>query len=149
MPYHRVVVGTDGSATAEDAVRHAGRLAACNAARLVIVTAFQPSGDELSEQASGVPDDVRWLLTDRQQAEEHARHGRTLAHEVDAHDVVVSSAVGDPVEVILDTAREHDADLIVVGSRGMTSATRFVLGSVANAVSHHAPCDVLIVHTAD
>jgi nucleotide-binding universal stress UspA family protein len=149
MTYAKVVVGTDGSPTAEDAVRHAARLAACFDARLVIVTAFQPSGDVLSAEAVGVPADVRWALTDRQQAEEHARHGRTLAHDLGARDVVVSSDAGDPVEVILDTAADHGADLIVVGSRGMTSAARFVLGSVANAVTHHAPCDVLVVHTAD
>ena len=149
MAYERVVVGTDGSPTADDAVRHAARLAACFGARLVIVTAFQPGDDALRDEAVGVPADVRWALTDRQQAEEHARHGRTLAHDLGATDVVVSSDAGDPAEVILDTAADHDADLIVVGSRGMTSAARFVLGSVANAVSHHAPCDVLVVHTTD
>ena len=55
---------------------------------------------------------------------------------------------GDPAEMLVETAEDTGADLIVVGSKGMASATRFVLGNVPNKVSHHAPCDVMIVHTA-
>ena len=53
---------------------------------------------------------------------------------------------GDPADVILQVAREVDADLIVVGNRGMHGARR-VLGSVPNTLSHHAECSVLIVQT--
>ena len=53
--------------------------------------------------------------------------------------------VGDAADAILDVAEEQAADLIVVGNKGMTGATRFLLGSVPNKVSHHAPCSVLIV----
>jgi nucleotide-binding universal stress UspA family protein len=54
---------------------------------------------------------------------------------------------GDAADAILDVAEEQRADLIVVGNRGMTGAKRFLLGSVPNRVSHHAPCSVLIVRT--
>jgi nucleotide-binding universal stress UspA family protein len=54
---------------------------------------------------------------------------------------------GDPAEAVLSVAEETKADLIVVGNKGMTGARRFVLGSVPNNVSHHAPCSVLIVRT--
>ncbi len=54
---------------------------------------------------------------------------------------------GDPADAILDVAEETDADLIVVGNKGMTGAKRFLLGSVPNKVSHHAPCSVLIIRT--
>ena len=54
---------------------------------------------------------------------------------------------GDPAEAILDVAEEQDADLIVVGSKGMHGSRRFLLGSVPDKVSHHAPCSVLIVRT--
>ena len=54
---------------------------------------------------------------------------------------------GDPADAILDVAEERDADLIVVGNKGMTGAKRFLLGSVPNKVSHHAPCSVLIIRT--
>ena len=54
---------------------------------------------------------------------------------------------GDAADAILDVAEEQRSDLIVVGNRGMTGAKRFLLGSVPNKVSHHAPCSVLIVRT--
>jgi nucleotide-binding universal stress UspA family protein len=54
---------------------------------------------------------------------------------------------GDPADAILDVAEETNADLIVVGNKGMTGARRFLLGSVPNKVSHHAPCNVMIVRT--
>src|SRR5919112_92386 len=52
---------------------------------------------------------------------------------------------GDPADAILDVAEEQNADLIIVGNKGMTGAKRFLLGSVPNKVSHHAPCSVLII----
>ncbi len=58
----------------------------------------------------------------------------------------VHPAAGDPAEVILAVARDVDADLIVVGNKGMQGPAR-ILGSVTNTVSHHAPCSVLIVST--
>jgi len=54
---------------------------------------------------------------------------------------------GDPADAILDVAEERGADLIVVGNRGMAGAKRFLLGSVPNKVSHHAPCSVMIIRT--
>jgi nucleotide-binding universal stress UspA family protein len=55
--------------------------------------------------------------------------------------------LGDPADALLEVAEEEGADLIVVGNRGMTGAKRFLLGSVPNKISHHAPCSVLIVRT--
>jgi nucleotide-binding universal stress UspA family protein len=147
VTYRTVVVGTDGSSTAEEAVRHAGRLAGAAGARLVAVTAYHPHGRGGDDD--DVPEEVRWMVGDRATAEIEARRARTLATEAGAGEVVVRAEPGDPVDVILATAQEFDADLVVVGSKGLaTPATRFLLGSVAGAVSHHAPCDVLVVHTA-
>ena len=58
-----------------------------------------------------------------------------------------SPARAIPADAILDVAEERDADLIIVGNKGMTGARRFLLGSVPNKVSHHAPCSVLIIRT--
>ena len=63
--------------------------------------------------------------------------------------MVAQAVAGNPPDVLLAAAADFGADVIVVGSKGLTGASRFVLGSVASAVSHHAPCDVLIVQTAD
>ena len=62
-------------------------------------------------------------------------------------EVEVFALQGDPADAILDVAEERGSDLIVVGNKGMTGAKRFLLGSVPNKVSHHAPCSVLIIRT--
>ena len=144
MTYRSIVVGTDGSETALRAITHAIGLAAADDARLVVVTAFERHD---AEQDDRIPADVRWMLTDSNEAERHARHGRELAHERGVRDVVVQAVEGDPSEMLLETAKDFGADLIVVGSVGLTASTRFILGSVAGNVLHHAPCDVLVVHT--
>jgi nucleotide-binding universal stress UspA family protein len=147
MTYSTVVVGTDGSSTAELAVRHAGKVAADNEARLVVVTAYEPHGDELVAKEAQAPADIKWALTDRVQAEELAQKGRAIAKEQGASGIVAQAIAGSPADVLLEAALDFGADVIVVGSKGLTSSVRFVLGSVASSVSHHAPCDVLIVHT--
>jgi nucleotide-binding universal stress UspA family protein len=147
MTYRSVVVGTDGSDTAELAVRHAGKVAADNSARLVVVTAYEPHGDEMVAKEAQAPEDMRWLLTDRVQAEAVANRGREIARELGATGIVAQAIAGSPPDVLLEAAHDFAADVIVVGSKGLTSSVRFVLGSVASSVSHHAPCDVLIVHT--
>jgi nucleotide-binding universal stress UspA family protein len=71
-----------------------------------------------------------------------ALHGRDL--EIDAR-----LLTGDPADALLGLAKVEDVDLIVVGSKGMTGAQRFLLGSVPNKISHQSSTDVLIVHTTD
>ena len=148
MGYTSIVVGTDGSTTAERAVRQAAALAADEGARLVVVSAYEPKGTlAASPEAARVPDDIRFTLTDRAQTEALAEQGRAIAREAGAGKVVVQALEGDPAGVLIEAARDFDADLIVVGSRGLTSHAHFILGSVAASVAHHAPCDVLVAHT--
>jgi nucleotide-binding universal stress UspA family protein len=146
MTYRTIVVGTDGSGSAQRAVEQAVELAAADHARLVIVTAFERTDAKVDER---VPDDVRWMATDPNAAERHAREGRHLAAEKGVGDVVVQALEGDPAGELLEAADTFAADLIVVGSVGLTGSSRFLLGSVASNVLHHAPCDVLVVHTHD
>ncbi len=51
------------------------------------------------------------------------------------------------IDKILEVAEQEGVDLIIVGNKGMTGAKRFLLGSVPNKVSHHAPCSVMIIRT--
>jgi nucleotide-binding universal stress UspA family protein len=145
--YRRIVVGTDGSATAAIAVEHAAALAAASGGELLIVTAFQP--DRAPEVADDVPDDLRWTITDSAVAEEHVSKAAVTAaaRGVASERIHVISEPGDPADALVSVAEARGADVIVVGSKGMHSASRFLLGSVPNKVSHHAPCDVLIVRT--
>jgi nucleotide-binding universal stress UspA family protein len=147
MPYTAVVVGTDGSETAQKAVQHAGELAKEHGARLVVVTAYEPQDDALVRQSEGVPEDIRWALTDRVQAEEKAMQGREIARGVGLEGIVAQAIPGSPADVLLEAAHDFNADVIVVGSKGLSGLPIARLGSVASLVSHHAPCDVFIVHT--
>lgn len=144
MIYRTIVVGTDGSDSARRAVEHAVSLASSDESRLVVVTAFE--GHDAKEDDS-IPSDVRWMINDRNAAESHARAGRELARAEGVDDVVVQAVEGDPAAMLLETATDFNAELIVVGSVGLTASSRFILGSVASSVLHHAPCDVLVVHT--
>jgi nucleotide-binding universal stress UspA family protein len=144
MTYRTIVVGTDGSSSAERAVVQSVDLAAADGARLVIVTAYERTDTKPDERA---PADVRWMMADPNEAERHARHARSLATERGVGDVVVQALEGEPADELLEAADTFDADLIVVGSVGLTDSSRFLLGSVASNVLHHAPCDVLVVHS--
>jgi nucleotide-binding universal stress UspA family protein len=146
LAYTNVVVGSDGSATAERAVAGAADMAAQHNARLIVVTAYKQHGDELASEP-GVPDDIRWALTDQHQAEELAERGRRIAGRAGVERAVTRAVAGSPADVLLETAEDFGADLIVVGSKGLTGAAGIVLGSVASSIAHHAPCDVMIIHT--
>jgi nucleotide-binding universal stress UspA family protein len=121
-----IVVGTDGSDTANEAVRQAVELAKAVGAELLVVSAFV-----------GASEDAAPLLSDA-----------VAAAEAAGVPVQTFPRPGDPADAILDVAEERDADLIVVGNKGTSGARRFLLGSVPNRVSHHAPCSVLIIRTS-
>jgi nucleotide-binding universal stress UspA family protein len=139
--YRTVVVGTDGSETAERAVARAVELVRLSGARLHVVTV---SGAARAPVAPGTQPAAPSTRADFQaDVALDAALGRLGADDLEVEQHVTS---GDPAAEIVALARRENADLIVVGSRGMRGAGR-VLGSVPNKVSHRAPCDVLIVQT--
>ncbi len=145
--FTRIVVGTDGSDTAAEAVRQAVDLAKLANAQLSIVSAYQPvSKRQVEGEKEGAPADVQYEIGPREDVnlvlDAAAASARKEGIEVQTHPVEA-----DPAEAILNVAEKTDADLIVVGNKGMTGARRFLLGSVPNNVSHHAPCSVIIVRT--
>jgi nucleotide-binding universal stress UspA family protein len=62
-------------------------------------------------------------------------------------DVETHACEGDAPDALIEIAEQEDANLIVVGNKGMHGARRFALGNVPNKVSHNAPCSVYIVQT--
>jgi nucleotide-binding universal stress UspA family protein len=143
-----ILVGTDGSDTATTAVRYAIDLARELGARLQVVSAYEPVSDErLRSDTIPVPHDVQWMINPREDVLQLLERARTEAQSVGVEKVETFARQGDAADAILDVAEEQRADLIVVGNRGMTGAKRFLLGSVPNKISHHAPCSVLIVRT--
>jgi nucleotide-binding universal stress UspA family protein len=143
-----ILVGTDGSDTATTAVRHAIDLARELGARLQVVSAYEPVSDERPRSDTiAVPQDVQWMISPRKDVLALLEQVRSDARSVGIEKVETFARQGDAADAILDVAEEQRADLIVVGNRGMTGAKRFLLGSVPNKVSHHAPCSVMIVRT--
>jgi len=145
--FNRIVVGTDGSETAAEAVRQAIDLAKLSGATLSVVSAYEPvSKRRVEGEKLDAPADVQYELNPREDVnlvlDSAAAAVRKEGVEVQTHPVE-----DDPADAILNVAEETGADLIVVGNKGMTGARRFLLGSVPNNVSHHAPCSVLIVRT--
>ena len=147
MSYQRIVVGTDGSETASRAVEHAARLAASVGASLIAVTAYDPHPHGLERDRADAPEDLKWRITASGLADDRAQGAVYLARKVGVTKATALSEAGTAADALLDVAERRRADLIVVGSKGMSSPGRFLLGSVPNAVSHHAPCDVMIVRT--
>jgi len=142
-----IVVGTDGSETAGEAVRQAVELASQVGAKLQIVSAYEPvATSRLREEGRHAPTDVEWMVNPREDVDSTLEAAAESARTAGV-DVEVFARQGDPADAILDVAEETGADLIVVGNKGMTGAKRFLLGSVPNKISHHAPCSVLIIRT--
>jgi nucleotide-binding universal stress UspA family protein len=145
--FKRIVVGTDGSETAASAVRQAADLAKLSGAQLSIVSAYAPvSGRRVQGEKLDAPADVQYEIGPREDVnlvlDAAAADARKEGVEVQTHPVEA-----DPTDAILNVAEQTGADLIVVGNKGMTGARRYLLGSVPNNVSHHAPCSVMIVRT--
>ena len=149
MIYAHIVVGTDGSPTATEAVRHAARLAGATGATLHIVHVFQPvpsmammgmdGGAALVAAGGGM---------DAEQQAQRVLEAAIKVAQAEGAKAEGLLAIDDPASALLDTAERVTADLLVVGNKGMSGVKRFVLGSVPNKVSHHCPCSLLIVNTA-
>ena len=137
--YRTVVVGADDSATAREAVIVAADVAQAGGGKLHIVTAF----DRKSVALEHLPADVRYSAD--HPADALLRRLSDLVKERGL-EPVVHAAEGDPADAIVRVAEDVEADLIVVGNKGMKGVRR-VLGSVPNSVAHKAPCSVLIADT--
>ena len=143
--FSTIVVGTDGSVTAHRAVRKATEVARLCSATLHLVMGYRPPQDMAvvgpMGMALGGPseDEVRSEVEGILQS---------LQEEIAAEGVKVSvhAAPGRATDAILDVAEREQADLIVVGNRGVQGARPF-LGSVPFNLLHHAHCAVLVVHT--
>jgi len=141
MSYQVIVVGTDGSARAGVAVDEALELARLTGATIHAVHSIHtPAVIDDPHSAQVVMDEMRNHSDAIQEhlLEKAKRRGVTLEFH---------SSLGEPANALVELAEKVNADLVVVGNRGMSGMKRFVLGSVPNKVSHHCPCSVLIVNT--
>ena len=121
--YERILVGTDGSSTAAIAVDRAVEVAAASNAMLTIMSVGK------ADKAQAVVD------------------GEKARHASSGVDIEALAVGGDPSTALVEQAEKGGYDLVIVGNKGMTGASRFFLGSVPNKVSHHIPTALLIVRT--
>jgi nucleotide-binding universal stress UspA family protein len=123
----RILVATDRSETAERAVAFATDMAERYEAELLLLRVLLSDDGVLAEAARELAD-----------------HARELAGERGRSSVVVAD---DPAGAIIEAVRRERADVVVVGSVGMSGRKEFLLRNVPNRVSHNAPCTVVIVQT--
>jgi nucleotide-binding universal stress UspA family protein len=141
--FSKIVVGTDGSETAAQAVALAVELAKQHRATLhLVIGVHTPAAVSVPSGGASVSDPQGGALLRRaaQQMLEDVAQG------VEDLEVEIHTDVGDPADVIVAVADRVGADLIVVGSKGMRG-TRRILGSVPNSVAHKAGCHVLVAKT--
>lgn len=136
-----VAVGTDGSGTADEAVREAAEIARRFEAKLVLLSAFERSKGSSAPTARNV--ELQWTSNSSARVRSMLeRLEETLRR--DGIDCETRVDEGEPGEVLVRLAEECGADLLVIGNKGMK---RRVLGSVPNTVTHKASCSVLVVKT--
>jgi len=139
-----IVVGTDGSETATRAVARATELASETGAALHIVTAYKPTSvRKLQAQRASLPEEFGWSLSADSEAQNVLRHAAKHAALIGVK-VKTHLATGRPAKVIIETAQDLGADIVVVGSKGIQ---RKIRRSVPSGVSQGAERDVLIVDT--
>lgn len=138
-----IVVGTDGSPGAEAAIAKVIELTRGSGATVHLVCAYpgQSTLERLGLTAKTESVDLRGVASDVLARDEHRFTDAGFAVEKHARE-------GDPAHVLVDVARENDADLIAVGAHGTTGGRR-MLGGVAGKLSHHAPSSLLIVRQDD
>ena len=142
MVLSTVAVGTDGSQTASEAVAVAVELARRFDAKLVLLSAFKDSS-AVPRQGAGSATELEWAFSSSARVREIlSRTEDELRRQ--GIDCTTRAEAGDPADVLVQLAEECEADLLVIGNRGME---RRVLGSVPNTVTHKAPCSVLVVKT--
>jgi nucleotide-binding universal stress UspA family protein len=134
----RILIATDGSDGAAHGLRAGYALAEEVGAEVVVLYVRRTASTLLGEPY------YQDIVT------EEARHARAVLTDARLHaeryqiDVEYTVVDGDPVDEIIDVARSREADLIVLGSRGLGGISSLVLGSVSNAVLHQADRPVLV-----
>ena len=138
-----IIVGVDGSPGAHRALDWAMKEAATHHAHLTVVAVHEVPVNGWSGHPDILGADVAELEKTRRAAEEAVVKAATQLGESRPASVTLHAANGFPAEELINASRE--ADLLVVGSRGVGGFTRLMMGSISNQVVHHAHCPVVVV----
>ena|SRR2546427_3741613 len=129
----KILVGTDTSASADLAVRTAADLAKANDAELLVVYVRPPVEARAVADPGKAPDPAGYL--------------KSLSSRFPGIRTRTREGEGDPADALCEVAEEEQADLVVVGNRGVRERRRFGRERVPNAVVRGSPCSVLVVDT--
>ena len=143
--YSTIVVGTDGSKSSLLAVERAAKIAAAFDATLIICCAYY----ENQEQASKTLRQDSVTILGDEKAEANLQAGKEEAEKHGVSKVETAVRPGTPVQALMSIVNDNDADLLIVGNRGINSLTGRLLGSVPADVARQSDCDVMIVHTVN
>ena len=134
----KILVAYDGSESAHRALDQAAELAQSNGAEVSVVSVAEPLAQFGRAGAMLVPEEEQERLHELADAKKAlTERGLSSAQVVERK--------GDAAEMIIDEAEKEDTDMIVMGTRGLNGAQRWLLGSVSSRVVQHAPCNVLVV----
>ena len=139
--FKTIVLALDGSEDAQRAVPMATELARQDGARLVVAHVEQDVAGKGGGPIPATEDEIQAEI--RKQAQQLSSDG--IETSVEMRNVML----GGPARPIAEIAKEANADLIVVGTRGHSAAAGVLLGSVTQRLLHTAPCPVLVVPPAD
>ena len=131
----KIVVGYDGSEAAKRALERATTIAGESKRIVVVAAAESRAGAGITEGAHLDPSEVERRRRDLEEAKAYLSGRGVEAETIEAQ--------GDPGDVVVEMAK--DADLAIVGSRGLNPLQRLLMGSVSSKVVHRADCDVLVV----
>lgn len=137
--FKKILLGVDGSDHALRAAKVAGDLARITNADLIVVTAFDPIPSYLGE-----PNLQEAISARLHEANQVLENGIKAVGEIKG-ELTSEALEGSAAEVILEVARVREADLIVVGSRGLGKLSGLLLGSQSQKIIQHATCPVLVV----
>ncbi|MBC3178671.1 universal stress protein [Corynebacterium lujinxingii] len=143
--YNSIAVGTDGSPTSMVAVRAAASLARVYDAKLTIICAhYTASGSMLNSTNAELS---RVDIVTKTNAKNILDEAKAIAEEEQATDINLVSSGGQPANVLVESVREYEVDLLVVGNKGMRSMAGRIFGNIPGSVAKKAPVDVMLVDT--
>jgi len=145
--YSTIVVGTDGSDTSLRAVAKAAEIAADSGARLIIASAYTPTGHDGAGPDPDQPRGDDWRTEGDAPVHGLLRDAADRAKKAGAPHVEERAVPGAAADALVDLADEVGADLLVVGSVGLTSMVGRLVGSVPRIVQRRANTEVLVVDT--
>jgi nucleotide-binding universal stress UspA family protein len=142
--FNTIAVGTDGSDTADKAVEMALDIADHYQARLLVFSVYKPVGESrLDREREEAPEDIQWAINPHEDVDKTLAAVKRRATERGLETTTVARE-GEPADTICELAEEHQADLLVIGNKGMQ---RRLFGSVPKKISQNAPCSVVIAKT--